>query len=100
MSLKSLLAVFLVCVPATRSPAQTGAQPATAASQTPTLFYAEASRDIIEKRLASYQGSDKEREAKLKQMFADAGCGEHIAEQPVKGAKLPNVICTLPGASE
>jgi putative aminopeptidase FrvX len=100
MNLKSFFVVFLVCVPATSLAAQTGAQPGAAASQTPTVFYAVASREIIEKRLASYQGNDKEREATLKQMFADAGCGEHITEQPVKGAKLPNVICTLPGASE
>jgi Iap family predicted aminopeptidase len=33
-------------------------------------------------------------------MFGEAGCdAEHVSEQPVKGAKLPNVICALPGSS-
>src|SRR5207244_12164825 len=41
------------------------------------------------------------REATRKQMFTDAGCdGQHISEQPVKGSKLPDVICVLPGSSD
>lgn len=37
----------------------------------------------------------------LKQMFADAGCDDqHLSEQQVKGSKLPNVICILPGSSD
>jgi hypothetical protein len=42
-----------------------------------------------------------QREVTLKEMFAEAGCGDqHISEQPVKGSKLPNVICILPGSSD
>ena len=42
-----------------------------------------------------------QREATLKQMFAEAGCDDqHISEQPVKGSKLPNIICLLPGSSD
>ncbi|HKM82553.1 MAG TPA: M28 family peptidase [Candidatus Acidoferrum sp.] len=34
-------------------------------------------------------------------MFTEAGCNEqHLSEQPVKGSKLPNVICILPGSSD
>ena len=33
-------------------------------------------------------------------MFVDAGCGEHVSEQPVKFSKAPNVICVLPGTSD
>jgi hypothetical protein len=34
-------------------------------------------------------------------MFAEAGCDDqHLSEQPVKGSKLPNVICILPGSSD
>ena len=33
-------------------------------------------------------------------MFADAGCGEHLTEQPLKFSKAPNVICVLPGTSD
>lgn len=37
----------------------------------------------------------------LKQIFTEAGCDEsHLSEQPVKGSKLPNVICVLPGSSD
>jgi putative aminopeptidase FrvX len=59
------------------------------------------SRELVEARLKKYAGDNKQREATLKQMFTEAGCdGQHISEQPVKGSKLPNVICVLPGSSD
>lgn len=59
------------------------------------------SRDVVEERLKRYGGNDKEREATLKQMFSDAGCDDqHLSEQAVKGVKLSNVICILPGGSD
>jgi len=58
-------------------------------------------RDMIEKRLSNYPGNDSEREVHLKQMFVNAGCSDqHLSEQVVKGSKLPNVICMLPGSSQ
>jgi len=34
-------------------------------------------------------------------MFTEAGCDDqHLSEQAVKGSKLPNVICLLPGSSD
>lgn len=66
-----------------------------------SIQFKPASRDIVEARLKRYTGSNKEREATLKQMFAEAGCdGQHLSEQQVKGSKLPNVICSLPGSSD
>ncbi len=66
-----------------------------------TLQFSLVSRERIEARLRKYTGDNKQREATLKQMFTDAGCdGQHISEQSVKGSKLPNVICVLPGSSE
>lgn len=57
-------------------------------------------RQIVEMRLGKYAGNDQQRERTLKEMFAEAGCdGQSISEQPVKGSKLSNVICTLPGSS-
>lgn len=56
-------------------------------------------RESIENRLREYAGTNAERGARLKQMFIDAGCGEHVTEQPVKWSKSPNVICVLPGAT-
>jgi Zn-dependent M28 family amino/carboxypeptidase len=67
----------------------------------PKHQYAIISRDVIEARLKNYARDNREREATLKQMFAEAGCdSQHLSEQPVKGSKLPNVICALPGASD
>ena len=65
-----------------------------------TLRYKPVSREAVEARLRKYNGNNKQREATLKQMFAEAGCDDqHLAEQSVKGSKLPNVICLLPGSS-
>ena len=66
-----------------------------------TLRYDAVPRQMIEARLGKYAGNDKQREETLKQMFADAGCdNQHLSEQAVKGSKLPNVICVLPGTSD
>jgi hypothetical protein len=63
--------------------------------------YDPVSREIIETRLEKYKGNDQQREATLKQLFAEAGCDDqHLSEQPVKGSKLPNVVCLLPGNSD
>jgi len=53
----------------------------------------------VEARLSQYGGTNRERQATLKQLFADAGCGEHLSEQPVR-KRPPNVICVLPGTSD
>ncbi len=63
--------------------------------------YKTVSRDLVEIRLGKYAGNNKQREATLKQMFSEAGCDEqHLSEQQVKGSRLPNVICVLPGSSD
>ncbi|MGH8335423.1 MAG: M28 family metallopeptidase, partial [Gammaproteobacteria bacterium] len=65
-----------------------------------SLTYQTVSREVVESRLKKYGGNDQQREATLKQLFGDAGCrGEHLSEQ-VKRAKLPNVVCVLPGDSD
>jgi len=59
------------------------------------------SRETVEARLGKYSGPNKQRQEALKRMFAEAGCDDqHLSEQPVKGSKLPNVICLLPGNSD
>jgi Zn-dependent M28 family amino/carboxypeptidase len=66
-----------------------------------TIHYKPVDRALVETRLKSYGGNDKQREATLKQMFIAAGCDEqHLSEQAVKGTRQPNVICVLPGSSE
>lgn len=57
------------------------------------------SREAVESRLREYSGTNIERGARLKRMFEDAGCGEHVSEQPVNHSKAPNVLCVLPGTS-
>ncbi len=70
-------------------------------AQGESLQYHPVSRDVVEARLGKYAGDNQQREATLKRMFADAGCdAHHLSEQPVKGSKLPNVICVLPGNSD
>jgi Zn-dependent M28 family amino/carboxypeptidase len=66
-----------------------------------TTRYAPVTREAVEARLGKYAGNDQQREATLKQLFSEAGCDEqHLSEQPVKGSKLPNVVCTLPGDTD
>src|SRR5215469_10987659 len=63
--------------------------------------YDTISRKIIESRLGKYGGDNKQREIALKAMFSESGCDDqHLSEQPVRGSRLPNVICLLPGKSE
>jgi Peptidase family M28 len=65
------------------------------------IRYKPVSREVVEGRLKRYIGNNRQREATLKEIFAEAGCGgQHLSEQPVKGSKLPNIICLLPGSSD
>ena len=58
-------------------------------------------QEVIEERLRAYKGTDFDREAELKKLFGEAGCKpEHLAEQAVKNKQPPNIICTLPGATD
>jgi hypothetical protein len=66
-----------------------------------TLRFNPVSRAVIETRLGKSSGDDSQREATLRQLFVEAGCDDqHVSEQPVKGSKLPNVICVEPGSSD
>lgn len=63
--------------------------------------FARLDRELIEGRLKMARGNNKERQTNLKRIFEDAGCrGEALVEQPVRHAQNPNLICTLPGASD
>ncbi|MGJ5816480.1 M28 family metallopeptidase [Paludibaculum fermentans] len=55
---------------------------------------------VVNDRLALATPDQAERFARLKTMFEDAGCGGHLTEIKVKHAKLPNLMCVLPGASD
>lgn len=67
---------------------------------TQNIEYARLHQSVLERRLTNFPTTNAERKEKLYQLFELAGCaGEHLTEQKVKGSKLPNVICTLPGES-
>ena len=77
---------------ATLLAAQLGAQ---------TIQFKLAARDVVEQRFNRLPLRNQERADALRELFAAAGCnGDKYREQPVKGSKLPNLICTLPGPSE
>jgi Iap family predicted aminopeptidase len=66
-----------------------------------TLHFSAASQDLIAKRLEAYVSKNDMREPAIRQMFNDAGCvGAAITEQAVRGLKSPNLICSLPGATD
>ena len=70
------------------------------AARAESIRYNPVTREVIEARLGKYKGNDQQREETLKQLFAEDGCkGENLSEQAVKGAKLPNLVCVLPGSS-
>jgi Iap family predicted aminopeptidase len=53
------------------------------------------SEDVIERRVRAFTPRNATREAALKSLFEEVGCATE--EQPVKGTKEPNLICTQPG---
>ena len=56
-------------------------------------------RPVIENRLEAYQTKNEAREIGLRSIFQQAGCaGAQLSEQPVKGQKTPNLVCTLNGS--
>jgi len=66
-----------------------------------SVRYDLVSRQVVEARLGKYGGNNKQREETLRRIFGEAGCdGQHVSEQVVKGSKVPNVICVLPGSSD
>lgn len=57
-------------------------------------------RDLIETRVKSFSRNDTKREEILKNMFVEAGCGEHISEIAVDRVKQPDLVCVLPGQTD
>lgn len=69
-------------------------------AQEQTIRFTQLPREIIEGRLRRAARNNDEREAILRDMFMAAGCdGESLSEQPIKGIKQKNLICTLQGST-
>jgi Zn-dependent M28 family amino/carboxypeptidase len=65
------------------------------------LTLAQVSKSEIERRLQTFENTNSKRELRLQSLFEEAGCnGDNLTEQRVKHAQAPNVICTLPGATD
>jgi hypothetical protein len=76
-------------------------QSAVAAAPSESTKYVVVLQKTVEDRLRKYAGTNTQRETTLRQMFVDVGCDDrHLSEQPVKGSKLPNVVCQLSGTSD
>ena len=55
-------------------------------------------KEKIETRLKMASPKNEERGVIFRQLLTDAGCEPNrIIDQPVKGSKYPNIICTVPG---
>ena len=65
------------------------------------ISYHRVEQRTVEERLKSSTAKNLERQAKLRQLFEEAGCkGEALRDAEVKGARTPNVVCSLPGESD
>ena len=54
-------------------------------------------RATLEEWIARAPMANADRLQSVRQLFEAAGCGPELTEQRVKGSKLPNLICRLPG---
>jgi Peptidase family M28 len=109
-----LLLILAVLSTAAASPAQQPAQPPAQSPAVPAqaglshpakpgpapVNIALVSRDAVETRLRSAPRNNADREPAIEKMFAQAGCGDSLQEQPVKHEQFPNVVCRLAGTSD
>jgi len=59
------------------------------------------SKFVVQDRLGGYARKNVDREPAVRRLFEQGGCaGDALTEQAVKGAKAPNLVCTLGGASD
>lgn len=80
--------LLLILLLATAAPAQ-------------KIEYAPLAESTVEARLHQYKQDNLQREATLRGLFTEAGCGTGtLKEIPVKHEKAPNVLCVLPGSTD
>ncbi len=65
-----------------------------------SVSYGTLPQSEIERRLNAFEDSNAKREQKLLDLFRESGCTGNLTEQPVKHVKVPNVVCSLPGATD
>lgn len=65
------------------------------------VVYTPTQKPQILSRVEINPGTDEQRAARLRSLFADAGCrGNLLSEQAVDSKTVPNIICRLPGDRE
>jgi hypothetical protein len=70
-------------------------------AQEANVRFTQVSRETIDSRLRRFAGNNDKRQVNLETMFMEAGCdGKRLTEQPIKGRKQKNLICTLQGDTE
>ena len=65
-------------------------------AQTAELVFSIVQRETVEQRLASPPSRNQKRRDRVTALFEEVGCAD-LAQQKVRGSKLTNVVCTLPG---
>jgi hypothetical protein len=66
-----------------------------------TLQFNTVYPEVIGERLNRLSKDNGERGQTLHALFEESGCeGDRLAQQAVKGSRIPNVICTLPGTED
>jgi hypothetical protein len=62
------------------------------------VVYTPVADDTLEARLALAAKRNQDRAAALEGLLREAGCHEpHLETRKVRGSKLPNIVCALPG---
>lgn len=95
MTLHALLLLLLAGLCSAQDAAPAAAKPST------RLVFNPVERSVIEQRLTAPPRKNEERGQRLRALFEESGCtSERLTQQTVKGSKIPNVICLLPGTSQ
>jgi hypothetical protein len=61
------------------------------------VVYVKKDRAVVEQRLSKATKKNEDRFNALKQLFFDSGCSTQLTTKDVRGSRLPNLICVLPG---
>jgi hypothetical protein len=65
------------------------------------IHFTPIDRRVVHDRFSTLPLKNGDRASVLRELFAAARCdGDRYREQTVKGSKLPNLVCTLPGSSD
>src|ERR1700730_9307859 len=75
---------------------------ASSSAQSPSrIHFLLQTRDVVEDRLKSFSTKNSDREALIRNWFAESGCkGANLFEQALERNLPPNVICVLPGETQ